>query len=189
MRMRKSGFTLIEIMIVLTIIATVVAIAVPNLIRSRIAANETAAIAACKIYADAQEIYHRTDYTGNGALKYATALSGVNSLFGPTGDLALIDKSFANAEGLPGVGSPKTGYVFTILTGQGASASGGVRNYVVSGNMTLGYGMSALPAGYGTTGYQTFIINAGGVVFETDQGAAGTYPPVFDPTSAWVPAQ
>ena len=64
--MKSRGFTLIELMIVVAIIAIIAAIAIPNLLRSRMAANESAAIAACKTFASAQDIYRRTDYDGDG---------------------------------------------------------------------------------------------------------------------------
>ena len=48
MRTHKSGFTLIELMIVVAIIAIIAAIAIPNLLRSRMSANEAGAAGAMR---------------------------------------------------------------------------------------------------------------------------------------------
>src|SRR5436189_5213600 len=111
-------------MIVVAIIAIIAAIAIPNLLRSRMAANETSAIAICKAFCTAEDIYRRTDYNKDGVLEYAQKLSGANSLFesaSGAADIALVDASVAKAEGAPlSTAVPKAGYVFAVLTAQGA---------------------------------------------------------------------
>ena len=55
---KRQGFTLIELMIVVAIIAIIAAIAIPNLLRSRMNANETAAIKSLKTVLDGQGNYY-----------------------------------------------------------------------------------------------------------------------------------
>ena len=191
--MKTKGFTLIELMIVVAIIAIIAAIAIPNLLRSRMAANETAAVAACKAFCTAEDIYRRTDYNKDGVLEYSQALSGNNSLYSTSanaGDLALIDRSFALAEGQPLTATPKAGYVFQILTSQGASASGGARSFVTASRMTLGYGLCALSNQYDGVGRNTFVVSNAGTIYESDLGSSvSTHQTTFNPTTVWVIAE
>jgi prepilin-type N-terminal cleavage/methylation domain-containing protein len=52
-----NGFTLVEILIVVAIIVTVSAIAIPNLVRARINANEASAVASLKTLTSAAEAF------------------------------------------------------------------------------------------------------------------------------------
>ena len=190
--MKNRGFTLIELMIVVAIIAIIAAIAIPNLLRSRMAANESAGIAACKTFAEAEDIYRRTDWDSDGILEYSLTITGANSLYeknAGTGDVTLVDSAFAHAEGDPGTAQPKAGYVFRVLTGQGASAPGGTKTYVTGANMTLGYALSAVPASYDGTGRNSFMINNTGTVYQNDQGLTTAHMPTYDPAVGWVVAE
>jgi prepilin-type N-terminal cleavage/methylation domain-containing protein len=188
--MRTRGFTLIELMIVVAIIAIIAAIAIPSLLRSRIAANEVAAVAACKSFAEAEEIYRRSDYDHDGLLEYAQHLRGNNSLLETSsgaGDLSLIDKTFGMAEGATLTAVPKAGYIFTVLLSQGPT--GGMVNYVnAAGNMMHGYALGAVPASYDGTGRNRFIINGAATVYQRDIPNS-THELIYDPNVNWTPSE
>ena len=141
------------------------------------AANEAAAVAACKAYAEAQEIYRRTDWNQDGVLEYAQSLGGDFSLYEKTagkGDVKLVDQDFVNAEcrgEVPGSArAPKFGYVLKILKAQGPKAPGGQRSYLEENRMAKGYALVACPFVYNGTGRNTFLINHNGTVYECDLG-------------------
>ena len=67
----ERGFSLIELLIVVAVISIIAAIAVPNLLTAKKAANEAAAIAYVRTWSSAQEIYltlHQTYATSNDQL-------------------------------------------------------------------------------------------------------------------------
>src|SRR5215472_13416984 len=76
-RKNQKGFTLIELLIVVAIILIIAAIAIPNLLRSKMAANEAAAVGALRTIVTAQVTYN-TSYSSG----YATTLV---ELSGPAG--------------------------------------------------------------------------------------------------------
>src|ERR1700716_3794277 len=65
MRNRQKGFSLIELLIVVAIILIIAAIAIPNLIRSKMAANEASAVASLRTINTSEVVYSSTYSTAN----------------------------------------------------------------------------------------------------------------------------
>ena len=76
MRHDQRGFSLIELLIVVAIILIIAAIAIPNFLRSRIAANQASAIESLRVISTAEVTYSTTYGTG-----FSTSLSAL----GPPG--------------------------------------------------------------------------------------------------------
>ena len=95
-RLTKRGFTLVEIMIVVAIIILLAAIAIPNLLRARLNANEAAAIGALRTLSTACESYRAAQTTP----AYPDALTTLSGATPPYIDSTLC-------------GGAKQGYNFT----------------------------------------------------------------------------
>src|SRR5271157_3266956 len=100
----QKGFSLIELLIVVAIILIIAAIAIPNLLRSRMAANEASAVGSLRTINTAEVTYSST-YPGTGFTDTLTSL-------GPSG-VNMIDSVLASGT--------KSGYTFAAPTTSGGT--------------------------------------------------------------------
>ena len=88
MRNKQKGFSLIELLIVVAIILIIAAIAIPNLLRARIAANEASAVGSVRTITTAQITYSTTWGVGFGTL---AQLGGAAGCVAAAADACLLD--------------------------------------------------------------------------------------------------
>jgi type IV pilus assembly protein PilA len=111
----QKGFSLIELLIVVAIILIIAAIAIPNLLQARVAANEASAVASLRTINTAQITYN-SSYPTVGYAPTLTALSGTSCDTPNETNACLIDSLLASGT--------KSGYNFNS-TSIGSAPSGG----------------------------------------------------------------
>ena len=147
----QKGFSLIELLIVVVIIGIIAAIAIPNLLASRRAANEGSAVSSLRTIHGAQMTYAATLGQGD----YAGDMSGGNGM--PVlASSNLLDPSLGS--GL------KSGYVFATYSTP--------RDNSNLPSFVAGATPSSI-GGYGATGLRTFLVATAGVIY-SDDAATGT---------------
>lgn len=150
---KQKGFSLIELLIVVAIILIIAAIAIPNLMRSRMAANESSAVGSLRTINTAQVTYSTT-YPTIGFTATLASLGGTASACATTissTQACLIDSVLA--------GGTKSGYTFTI-PGTG-------------GTPVVTYTTLATPVTLNQTGTRAFCSDQSGVLYAL-AGAACT---------------
>lgn len=147
----ETGFSLIELLIVVAIILIIAAIAIPNLLRSRQAANQAAAVANVRTITTAAVSYWVTYSNG-----YPPSLAALGGTIVPATckQAILIDEVIATAPG------QENGYQYAYAGEQGNVANPppgctpGFNGYVVS----------AVPLVLGTTGLISYCSTEPGII-------------------------
>ena len=148
MRNRKKGFSLIELLVVVAIIMVIVAMAIPNVLRTRMTANETSAVGSLSTLNSACLTY-LTIYGGYPA---SLASLGRGDSAGPN-SADLIDSVLASGS--------KSGYTFLYTAGP------------KDGNERVNsYTIRADPTTPGTTGQRSFFTDQSGSIRSNNAGPA-----------------
>ena len=150
MRNKQKGFSLIELLIVVAIILIIAAIAIPNLLRSKMAANEASAVGSLRTI-NTSSVAYSTTYK-----QFPTILGDLGPSTSPTSTAAdLIDSAL--------VTGTKSGYTFAY------TASSTYQQYSIQAN----------PITVGVTGQRYFFTDQSGVIrVNLTQGATSTDNPL-----------
>ena len=151
---KQKGFSLIELLIVVAIILIIAAIAIPNLMRSRMAANESSAVGSIRTINTAMVTYSTT-YPAVGFAANLATLGGTAAACtgGATSSSAcLVDNILATGT--------KSGYKFTAVGAGGTPA--------------VTYTSLALPQVPGQSGQRAFCSDQSGVIYNDQSGTACT---------------
>jgi len=175
----EKGFTLIELLVVAAIIGILLAIAIPNIVKARISANEANARKAMQTLRDAEAMYFEQDLNNDGERNYTDSIPTLRDPEGTAEEIdALIDSSFVGALSSSiaaadcsnnGGGDPKAGYC--IFFSDDPTLGG------ASGDNLDDFGWETSMTSFRKTGRRDFAVYADGVIRCTVNGGLGSGDP------------
>lgn len=160
---RQNGFSLLELLIVVGVILIIAAIAVPNLLRAKIAANESSAVQTVRQISTAELSYH-TAYSSVGFAPDLKSLGGPALACSPSPASACIVDSEIT-------GGNKSGYAFFAA---GFAPGGSPTN--------TQFVASSAPWVFNRTGTRNFCIATDDGALRATMGSAGGTPAPDVPT-------
>jgi type IV pilus assembly protein PilA len=147
----QKGFSLIELILVVSVILIISAIAIPNFLRSRLRANEASSVASIR-QIDTAAVTYSIAYPDTGYPATLTLLGGADPCSASPTSACLIDDTLAQGA--------KGGYTF-VWTGDGATPS-------------VSFTVTGTPLAPGSTGQTMYCSDQTAVIHFDPSGSACT---------------
>jgi type IV pilus assembly protein PilA len=158
----QRGFTLMELLIVMSIMIILMLIAIPNFISMKAQADETSAIQSLRAIYQAQ-IQYQTDFPANGFACTLTALGGNASAGPPSPQAAQVLQGDLST-------GQKSGYTFNIVNCTKVTVN--------NQDMYTSYEATAVPQSIGKSGHRGFCIDQAGEIKSDAAGGTNCSQPI-----------